>query len=286
MKTRIGPYLWSALIYITALALALYIAPSNEPAYNEGGLPNQTTPLWWILGYFAGAVVVIAVVLFLIPLKYLKYVFRVIFALMYAWGVLVVLLRVPYYIAIPVAIIAGLSWLFFARIWLHDILLLIALAAAASVFGYLFSPLTFMIFMIIISVYDVLAVRFGFMVWMADKLTDTASLPAFIFPKKVQDVGLNIKAVQFSEVRKEEPSKREHTILGGGDIGFPLMLAVSVYFEYGFEGAVLVGTCALIGIMGAFVIQQYWLKGKPMPALPPITLFALIGYLITRFVLI
>ena len=269
MKTRIGPYLWSALIYIAALALALYVAPSNEPVYSQGGLPNQTTSLWWILGYFAGAVVIIAIVLFFIPLKYLKYVFRVIFALMFAWGVLIVLLQTPDYVAIPLAVIGGLAWLFFARIWLHNILLLIALAAAASVFGYLVSPLIFMIFMIIVSVYDVLAVRLGFMVWMADKLSDSSSLPAFIFPKKVKEVGLDIKEVQFSELKKEASEKREHTILGGGDIGFPLMLAVSVYFEYGLDGAILVGACALIGIMGAFLVQQYWLKGKPMPALPP-----------------
>lgn len=142
-----------------------------------------------------------------------------------------------------------------------------------------------MIFMIIISVYDVLAVRFGFMVWMADKLSDSSSLPAFIFPKKISDVGLNLKTVQFSELKKEEPAQREHTILGGGDIGFPLMLAVAVFFEYGLGGAILVGGCALIGIMLAFIIQQCWLKGKPMPALPPITLLALVGYLITRFVI-
>ncbi len=285
MKIRIGPYLWSALIYIAALALALYIAPSNEPVYQSGGLPSQSSPLWWILGYFFAAVVVVAVVLFIIPVRFLKYVFKAIFALMYGWGVLIVLLNTPGPTSYIVAAIAALAWLIFARIWLHDLLLLIALAAAASVFGYLFSPLVFMIFMIIISVYDFLAVKFGFMVWMADKLSDSASLPAFIFPKKMGDVGLNIKAVQFSELKKEEASAREHTILGGGDIGFPLMLAVAVYFEYGLNGAILVGGCALLGIMGAFLIQQYWLKGKPMPALPPITLLALVGYLITRFVI-
>lgn len=283
MKTRIGPYLWSTLIYVAALALALYVAPSNEHIYVEGNLPAQSSPLWWIVAYFFAAVVVIAVVLFLIPMRFLKYVFRVVFALMYGWGVLIVLMRTPEPTAYIVAAIAGLAWLFFARIWLHNLLLMVALAAAASVFGYLFSPLVFMIFMIIISVYDFLAVKFGFMVWMADKLTDSASLPAFIFPRKVQDTGLNIKEVQFSELRKEEAAKREHAILGGGDIGFPLMLAVAVYFTYGMGGAILVGACALVGIMGAFLIQQYWLKGKPMPALPPITFFALIGYLITRF---
>ena len=80
MKTRIGPYLWSALIYIAALALALYIAPHNEVAYGQSGLPSQETPLWGITAYFFAAVVVVAVVLFIIPVRFLKYVFKVIFA--------------------------------------------------------------------------------------------------------------------------------------------------------------------------------------------------------------
>ncbi len=286
MKIRIGPYLWSALVFIAGLALALFVAHYNQPAMEGGGVPYQTTPLWLILTYFFIAVIIIAVVLFVIPLKFLKYVFRAIFALMFAWGILVVTyFNFPEAVSYPLAIIAGLAWLFFARIWLHDLLLLIALSAAASIFGFLLSPLTFMIFMLVISVYDVLAVRFGFMVWMADKLSESTSLPAFIFPKKIRDTGLDIKAVQFSDLKQEEAAKREHTILGGGDIGFPLMLTVSVFFEYDLNGALLVGFCALIGIMGAFLIQSFWLKGKPMPALPPITLLSLIGYLITRFFL-
>jgi presenilin-like A22 family membrane protease len=289
MNVRIGPYLWSALIYIAALALALFIAPVNEPSLEatlgSQGMAAQSSPLWWIVVYFFGAVAVVAIVLFVIPVRYLKYLLRGLFALMYAWGLLIVFMRLPGPYSYIIAAAAGLAWLIFARVWLQDLLLFVALAAAASVFGYIFDPLTFMIFMLIIAVYDVLAVKFGFMIWMADKMSDTSSLPAFIFPKNMKDVNASLKVVQFSELKKVEPEKREHTILGGGDIGFPLMLAVAVYFSYGMGGAILVGGCALVGIMLAFVIQQYWLQGKPMPALPPITFMALIGYLITRFVL-
>jgi presenilin-like A22 family membrane protease len=137
-----------------------------------------------------------------------------------------------------------------------------------------------MIFMLVIAVYDVLAVRFGLMIWMADKLSETTSLPAFILPKKMGDLRLNLKAVQVGELRKEEADKREHTILGGGDIGFPLMFSTSVYFESGMNSAILVGAFAIIGLMGAFLIQKIWLKGKPMPALPPIAILSLIGFLI------
>src|SRR4030042_41708 len=261
MKQRIGPYLWSAIVMVLALALSLFVASFNKPSLVASELPYQTTSIWIIITYFFVAVVVISVVLFIIPLRKLGLVFRLLFTLMFAWGIFIVTYFVlPDIAAYSLAAIAGIAWLFWARIWLHDLLLLIALAAAGSVFGFLFSPWSFMIFMLVISVYDVLAVRFGLMVWMSDKLSASTSLPAFIFPKKLRDWPLSIKAVQFSELKKEEAAKREYTILGGGDIGFTLMLAVSVFFKYGLPGAILVGALALVGLMGAFLIQSVWLK--------------------------
>ena len=228
----------------------------------------------------------IAVVLFLIPLRRITLLFRLAVALVFAWGILVVThLVLPDLTAYTLAAAAGIVWLFCTKIWLHDLLLLIALAAAASVFGFLFSPWTFMIFMLVIAVYDFLAVRFGFMVWMADKLSQSTSLPAFVFPKNLGDLTNNLKTVQFAELKQEPAAQREHAILGGGDIGFPLMLAASVFFKYGLPGAILVGAFAIIGLMLAFLIQSIWLKGKPMPALPPIAAMSLIGFLITFFFL-
>ena len=137
-----------------------------------------------------------------------------------------------------------------------------------------------MIFMLVIAVYDVVAVRSGFMVWMADKLSESVALPAFIFPKQTTDWKSSLNDVRVDELQKKESAKREYTILGGGDIGFPLVLVSSVFFEVNLISSVLVGVFALTGLMVAFLIQLFWLKGKPMPALPPIASFSLIGFLI------
>lgn len=264
-----------------ALALSLFVAVQQKVFAVVNEITSPDVSLWPVLLYFFGVVIVIAVVLFFIPLNKLKYFFKVLFALMFAWGVFIVsYFFLPDPAAYSLAAVAGIVWLFWAKIWLHNILLLVALAAAGSIFGFLFSPWTFMIFMLIIAVYDVVAVRFGFMVWMADRLSSTASLPAFVFPKKISDVNMNLKAVQVGELKKETQEKREHTILGGGDIGFPLMLSNSVYFNQNMNAAILTGAFGVIGLIGAFVIQKIWLKGKPMPALPPIAIMSLIGFLI------
>ncbi len=271
-----------------ALALTLYVAVRERLFFTENEIISPDVSLAPVTLYFFGVVAVMAIVLFFIPLKWLKYFFKILFALMFAWGVFwLVFIRLPAPTAVDYALAAaaGLAWLFWARIWLHDLLLLIALAGAGSVFGFLFSPWTFMIFMLIIAVYDLLAVRFGFMVWMADRLSETASLPAFIFPKKLKDWKYSLDMVRFGELKEKASEEREYAVLGGGDIGFPLMLSVAVFFEFDLSGAVIVGAFALAGLIGAFLIQMFWLKGKPMPALPPIAFLSLAGFLIAMYCL-
>jgi len=271
---------------VLALGLTFYVAFREKLFFEANQVVSPNISLGPVTAYFFGVVVVMGLILFIIPLSKLRWIFRTLFTLMFAWGVFIVIaLILPPAVAYTVAIIAGITWLFWDRIWLHDLLLLITLSGAGSVFGFLFSPWTFMIFMLVIAVYDAVAVRFGFMVWMADKLSESATLPAFIFPKQIRDWKLNLQNVRVGDLKKKESDKREYAILGGGDIGFPLMLAVSVFFEAGLVSAVLVGAFALMGLMSAFLIQLLWLKGKPMPALPPIAFLSLIGFLIASLFL-
>ncbi len=281
MKSKLNPFLWGGLTVIAGLALTLFIAPEQKQYVEVHDITPPTVSSGFGIAYFFGVVAVVALVLFLVPLNRLKLVFQFLFALMFTWGVFILtFLTLPYPAAYPIAIIAGIAWLLWARVWLHNLVLLIALASAGSVFGSLFSPWAFLILMTVIAVYDFLAVRFGFMVWMVDRLSQTVTLPAFIYPKKIKEWASSLKTVRVNELAAKPADEREYSLLGGGDIGFPLMLASSVFFKDGLNNAVLVGAFALVGLMSAFLIQLVWLKGRPMPALPPIALFCFIGFLI------
>ncbi|MGD9142498.1 MAG: presenilin family intramembrane aspartyl protease, partial [Dehalococcoidia bacterium] len=171
MKSKLNPFIWSGIVMVLALVLTLSVAPQGQTYFEEQNFESPDYSLGPIVAYFFGVVVVMALILFLIPLDKLKLVFRVLFGLMFAWGVLIVTgFTLPVWAGITLAVIFGAAWLFWGRVWLHDLLLLVTLSGASAVFGYLFSPLTFVIFMLIIAVYDIVAVRFGFMVWMADRL--------------------------------------------------------------------------------------------------------------------
>ncbi|MFC1978180.1 presenilin family intramembrane aspartyl protease [Chloroflexota bacterium] len=282
MKSKLSPFLWSGTVMVLALALTLYVATRGKLFFEENQIVSPDISLGPVTAYFFSVVVVMGLILFIIPLSKLRWILRAFFTLMFAWGVFIVIaLILTPTAAYTVAAIAGITWLLWDRIWLHDLLLLITISGAGAVFGFLFSPLTFMIFMLVIAVYDVVAVRFGFMVWMADKLSESATMPAFVFPKKVKDWRLRLKNIRVGDLKNEELDRREYAILGGGDIGFPLMFTVSVFFASGLASAMLVGAFALMGLMSAFLIQLLWLKGKPMPALPPIAFLSVIGFLIT-----
>jgi presenilin-like A22 family membrane protease len=285
MKPKLSPFLWGGLTMVLALTLTLYVASRQKVFIEVHRIATPQLSLGPTTAYFFGVVAVIALILFFIPLSGLRRVFRFLFALIFGWGVFVItaliLPQTATYPALIIAVIFGLAWLFWTWVWLHDLLLLIALCAAGSVYGGFFSPSwTFMVFMLIIAVYDLLAVRFGFMVWMADKLSASTTLPAFVFPKQIGDWRLNLQSVRVGELKKKRAEERDYAVLGGGDIGFPLILSAAVFFEDGLASAVLVGAFALMGLMSAFLIQVLWLKGKPMPALPPIAGLSLVGFLI------
>ena len=131
--------------------------------------------------YFLGAVVVMGLVLFLVPKKMLRALLNIIFALLYAWGAFIALtFFINYVAAIIIAGVLGVLWLFQPRVWFHNLLLLVNVAGIGSIFGIQFSPWTVILCMLIIAVYDVVAVRSGYMMWMARRMFRVETLPAFI----------------------------------------------------------------------------------------------------------
>jgi presenilin-like A22 family membrane protease len=283
-KTSFEPVLWSCLLYILGLVITfLYVSP--EKTYVDAQpftLPEFS--LLPVLGYFFGVVIVMGVVLLLIPVAKIKLVLRLLFAFFYAWGIFILLgLLIPAPAAIAAGAALGLLWLFLPFVWLQNLLLLLTLVSVGSVFGALVSPWTVVWILLAISIYDILAVSLGYMMWLAKKLSETDTLPAFILPKKFRDWAMNLKGSSVKKLFEEESAERDFSLLGGGDIGFPLILVVSVYFAFGFHGALVVAGASVIGLFLAYMLQIFILKGKPLPALPPICFCAIAGFLVVYF---
>jgi presenilin-like A22 family membrane protease len=225
-------------------------------------------------------VIVLGITLYKIPLTALKVLLRLLFALLFSWGAFIAtVFYVPLPVAVVIAVAFGAVWFLTPLVWLHNLVLILAVSSIGAVFGRFITPWTAMAIILALAVYDFLAVRFKFMLWMADRLSQVNALPALIIPKSYSEWNFNLKKRE-QKIVELDPAEREYSILGGGDIAFPCLLTASVYFAQGLEPAAVIAAFGLLGLVSVYVIQAIFLKGKPMPALPPIAAFALIGLLI------
>jgi len=284
-KAVLEPILWSSLFYTAGLVLVfVYLYPRIKDYIESNQIPTPEVSILPILGYFFGMVIVLGIIFFLVPVAKLKYILRVLFGVMYAWGIFIILtLVMPPPAVVAIGAVLGLIWLFWPFIWLQNVLLLLALVSIGAVFGAVVTPWTLVWVLAALSIYDILAVRLGYMMWMAKKLSETDTLPAFILPKRLHDWGLNLRGTSFKKLFEEEAAERDFSLLGGGDLGFPLIFVASVFFAYDFFSALIVAVASLVGLIFAFLLQIYLLKGKPLPALPPISLVTFAGFLIVYF---
>ena len=293
------------LLFVVAQMLILLVAPRIDPFLEEKNIEIPTLPsepiYWWpgevtlpsgevidvpvhsalgpILIYIFAAAAVLGLTLSKIPIRALKVLLRLLFALLFSWGAFIAtVFYVPLPLAVAIAVGFGTFWFLIPLVWLHNLALILAVSSLGAVFGRFITPWTAMAIILALAVYDFLAVRFRFMLWMADRLSQVNALPALIIPKNYSEWNFNLKKRE--KIIETNPADREYSILGGGDIAFPCLLTASVYFARGLAPAATIAVFGLLGLVSVYAIQAIILKGKPMPALPPIAAFTLVGLLI------
>lgn len=160
-------------------------------------------------------------------------------------------------------------------IWVHNIAIILSLAGIGGVFGMNFQPRDAIFVIGVLAIYDVIAVYFTkHMVTMAKKMSKTGAMFAIIIPKEISNYNKKVTQVR--------AGKKGFMMLGGGDLGIPLILAASVASSSAFH-ALLVAEFAALGLIAVHVIYISQKKSKPIPALPPIAAGALVGYIIGFF---
>jgi presenilin-like A22 family membrane protease len=302
---RLNTVYLGLLLFVVAQMLILLVAPRIDPFLEENNIDIPTQPSapisWWpgevtlpdgevidvpahsalgpILIYIFVAVAVLGLTLSKIPLKALKIILRLLFALLFSWGALIAtVFYLPLPVAVAIAVAFGTFWFLIPLVWLHNLVLILAVSSLGAVFGRFITPWTAMAIILALAIYDFLAVRFRYMLWMADRLSQINALPALIIPKNYSEWNFNLKKRE--KIIEVNPAAREYSILGGGDIAFPCLLTASVYFAQGLKPAAIIAVFGLLGLVAVYAIQARFLKGKPMPALPPIAAFTLVGLLI------
>lgn len=303
---KLNAVYWGLLLFVIAQLLVFAVVTRVDPFLEEQEIHVPTQPSepisWWpgevtlpsgevievpahsavgpILIYVLVAAAVLGIALSLIPLTALKVLLRLLFALLFSWGAFIAaVFYLPLPLAIAISVAFGTLWFVIPILWLHNLVLILAVSSLGAVFGRFITPWTAMAIILALAVYDLLAVRFKFMLWMADRLSQINALPALIIPRNNREWNLNLKGRE-DKVIQANPADREYSILGGGDIAFPCLLTASVFFARGLAPGAIIAALGALGLVGVYLIQTKLLKGRPMAALPPIAALTLAGLLI------
>jgi presenilin-like A22 family membrane protease len=158
-----------------------------------------------------------------------------------------------------------------------------------AILGFSMGILPLLILLIALAIYDAYSVyRSKHMVALADTVMDLRLPILLVIPKSLPYTFLSQKRLK---EQLEEEEEREAMFMGLGDIIIPGSLAVSavVYLDravsvFGIPGPFIVGCCTLLGgLVGFAALMIFVLKGKPQAGLPLLNSGAIIGYLVSSY---
>ena len=205
--------------------------------------------------------------------KFKGVIYKGLFIVTVFWGGMTILnLFLTVFATIIVMGVLIMLWLKSPSVWAHDVLMILGLAGSASFFGLGFSPSVVVALLLIFSVYDFIAVyKTKHMVAMLKEMAGKGVILGFIVPKEIK---------YFKSELAEVKAGGNFMILGGGDVILPGLLAVSVV-PFGIIKALIIIAFSLLGLFFSYWLFSRQDKKEPIPALPPIALFSIVGYFIT-----
>lgn len=168
---------------------------------------------------------------------------------------------------------------------------IIVAAGAAAIFGISLAILPVIILLVALAIYDAISVyKTKHMITLADGVTDL-HLPVLVVIPKTKDYSF----LKQGSLKKEldDGEEREAMFLGLGDIVIPCILAVSAltFLEpgrliFGISRNLIVAVSTMIGSLIALLILSTLVgKGKAHAGLPFLNTGAIIGYLISTYIM-
>jgi len=157
-------------------------------------------------------------------------------------------------------------------VFLHNLCVVLGIAGTIGIAGLSITPQAVVALLVLFSIYDFIAVyKTKHMIKMAKSMIESGAILGFIIPHKLS----------YFNRKTDNINKGWTFILGGGDIAFPLLLICSLV-PYSVFDSIIVSFFSLIGLSLSFWIFLKQKERKAIPALPPIALLSILGYLFAR----
>jgi len=250
----------------------------NNPPPNFGGgqkvnIPQISFPQF-ILNFLLATLFILLILRFVKFEKEKGTIFKILFILAVSFGGLLFLETwLPEPLSLIFVFVLIFWWLKKPSVLIQDLLIILGIAGTGSILGLSLNPLMVILLLVIFSIYDFIAVyKTKHMVRMAKAMLESRAILALVIPPNIFGFRESLEKIQ--------PGGK-FLILGGGDIAFPLIFSVSL-IPSGILHSFIVALFSLIGLFASFWFFTKQKERKPIPALPPIALFSIIGYLITK----
>lgn len=268
---------WEVLLFSLTFTLGLFTAVEIQKVLKEQKIVLPAISFGDFVFYFLFVTLIILLITYLPRRKRLKRgIYKFLFVFTTIYGALAVLsLLLPDSLAL--LIIGTLLYFWFKRpmIAVHNLLMLLGMAGIGAMLGLSLDPRVVILFLAVFSIYDFVAVyKTKHMLKMARSMLETGVVMGLVLPQGASGF--------LQDVRRVKPGEN-FIILGGGDIIFPLLFSVSM-LSRGIPDALIVAFFSLLGLAVSFAFFILPKKREPIPALPPIALFSIIGYIITLFI--
>jgi presenilin-like A22 family membrane protease len=288
-RNEIFPIFLMGCLFVIIHVLALFVAGPFEAAGIEA-FENPDDPINLVI--FFTIIIVITAIILLIA-KYWKkkliqfiilgavgytsfYVFFPLFAIiMNDWLAL--------FLSIAVALILTITLYKFPEWYIIDLSGIIVGAGAIAIFGISLGILLVLILLIGLAIYDAISVyKTKHMIDLADTVMDL-KLPVLLVIPKIRKYSL-IKETKSLKEKLKENEERDAFFMGLGDIVMPGILVVAAYNSI--ENGLPVALSVMIGtLVGFLILMTFVLKGKPQAGLPSLCGGAILGYIISSYLL-
>jgi len=171
----------------------------------------------------------------------------------------------------------------FPEWYVIDICGIIIGAGAIAIFGISLGILLVILLLVGLAIYDAISVyKTKHMIDLADTVMDL-KLPVLLVVPKIRHYSL-IKETKSLKQKLEEKEERDAFFMGLGDIVMPGIL-VAASFRF-IDNGLPVALSVMIGtLIGFSILMTFVVKGKPQAGLPLLGGGAILGYVISSFVL-
>ncbi len=168
-------------------------------------------------------------------------------------------------LAFLLALIFGLWKIFRPNVWVHNLTELFVYGGLAAIFVPLLNLWSAIILLILISAYDAYAVwKSKHMVALAKSQAKAKIFAGLLIPYTISKTS-KLPALPKVKKTKTRLAKVRTAVLGGGDIGFPLIFAGVLLKEMGLWQSLIIPFGALLGLA---LLMWKGDEGKFYPAMP------------------